>query len=188
MASGQPLLLSLDDAHWADTPSLRFVSYLARRAQEMPVLIAYAARPAEGAAAALPGQAETQTVGTVLRPSPLSESATAAPTRQMLGAATSERFARACHTASGGNSFLLHELLAALRANRTEPVDGNAERIAQLVPEAISRPSSPGCAPSGMSPPASPPLWPSWERGRSSATSSRSHTSLPRRWPRRPTG
>ena len=37
----------VDDAHWADAPSLRFLDALARRVEDLPVLLAIAARPAE---------------------------------------------------------------------------------------------------------------------------------------------
>ena len=38
--------LVVDDAQWADEPSLRFLAYLARRVRELPVAIVVAARPA----------------------------------------------------------------------------------------------------------------------------------------------
>ena len=46
----RPLLLAVDDAQWCDEPSLRFLAYLARRVQELPVAVVVAARPA------LPGE------------------------------------------------------------------------------------------------------------------------------------
>ncbi|MGH3924984.1 MAG: ATP-binding protein, partial [Pseudonocardiaceae bacterium] len=39
-----PLLLALDDAHWADEPSLQALAYLARRVEELPVAILLATR------------------------------------------------------------------------------------------------------------------------------------------------
>ena len=47
LAAEQPLLVVVDDAHWADAPSLRFLDALARRIEDLPVLLALAARPAE---------------------------------------------------------------------------------------------------------------------------------------------
>ncbi len=44
MADEQPLALVVDDAHWADRPSLEVLSYLARRIDDLPLLIALAAR------------------------------------------------------------------------------------------------------------------------------------------------
>ena len=38
-------MLALDDAHWADLPSLRFLHYLLQRLDELPVALVVAARP-----------------------------------------------------------------------------------------------------------------------------------------------
>src|SRR3712207_6237579 len=46
-AAEKPLLLALDDLHWVDRPSLRFVAYLARRLEGAPVLVATTLRSAE---------------------------------------------------------------------------------------------------------------------------------------------
>jgi predicted ATPase len=40
LASEAPLLLAIDDLHWCDRPSLRFVAYLARRLEGQPILVA----------------------------------------------------------------------------------------------------------------------------------------------------
>ena len=47
LADSEPLLLVVDDAHWADIPSLRFMHYLARRLDGLRVVLLVAARPAE---------------------------------------------------------------------------------------------------------------------------------------------
>ena len=41
------MLLAVDDAHWADEPSLRFFGFLLPRLDDLPVVVALAARPAE---------------------------------------------------------------------------------------------------------------------------------------------
>ena len=38
-------MLSVDDAHWADTSSLRFLAFLMPRLQELPIALLVAARP-----------------------------------------------------------------------------------------------------------------------------------------------
>src|ERR687898_606293 len=47
LSEQEPLLLVVDDAHWADAPSLRFLAVLARRLEDLPVAVAVGARPAE---------------------------------------------------------------------------------------------------------------------------------------------
>jgi tetratricopeptide (TPR) repeat protein len=47
MAAEKPLILFLDDIHWADNPSLNLIQYLARHTKEAGVLIIGAYRPEE---------------------------------------------------------------------------------------------------------------------------------------------
>ena len=76
LAAEQPLLVVVDDAHWADAPSLRFLDALARRVEDLPVLLAVAARPAEpGAEQELLDGLATAPATRLLRPSPLSRRA-----------------------------------------------------------------------------------------------------------------
>jgi predicted ATPase len=42
-----PLLLCIDDVHWADQASLRFLNYLGRRLEELPIVVVAAARPSQ---------------------------------------------------------------------------------------------------------------------------------------------
>ncbi len=48
MAFQQPTLLAIDDLHWADTASLRWLLYLTRRLEGVPLLVVAATRPPEG--------------------------------------------------------------------------------------------------------------------------------------------
>ena len=41
----RPLVLVVDDAHWADVPSLRFLAHLQPRISELPVGVVVGARP-----------------------------------------------------------------------------------------------------------------------------------------------
>jgi AAA ATPase domain len=73
LADRRPLLLVLDDAHWLDPASARFILYLARRIESLPVLLLAAARPGEGADPIGGVPALSAVADTILRPSPLSE-------------------------------------------------------------------------------------------------------------------
>lgn len=48
LASEQPLLCLVDDAHWADKPSLDALAFVARRLQDEPIALLFAARADEG--------------------------------------------------------------------------------------------------------------------------------------------
>ena len=47
LAEQGPVMLSIDDAHWADATSLRFLQFLVPRLEELPVLVALGSRTAE---------------------------------------------------------------------------------------------------------------------------------------------
>lgn len=139
LASEQPLLLIIDDAHWADTASMAFASHLARRVEELPILIVYASRTGEGASEALPAVAEPSLVRTVLRPVALSEAASQNVLRERLARSSSYLFARACHYATMGNPFLLTELVRTLAADGIVPDDASARCVEQIEPTTIAR-------------------------------------------------
>lgn len=140
LAARQPLVLAVDDAHWSDPQSLRWLSYLARRVEDVPVLVLLAARVAEpGAANALLEQVLEDAAVSRLRPHALGESAVAQLVRAELDAAADGEFCRACHTATGGNPFLVRELTRAARNRRIVPVASQAERVSQLATEPVAR-------------------------------------------------
>ena len=68
LACEQPLLFIVDDAQWADSASLAFLTHLAWRVEELPILIVYAARTGARPDEALASVAEPGLVPTVLRP------------------------------------------------------------------------------------------------------------------------
>ena len=116
LSAQQPLLLVADDLHWADTASLRWLVFLAERLEDVPVLLVAATRPAEpGADQELLDALMTAPTARVLRPAPLSEEATTAFVHGHLPEAV-DSFAAACHRATGGNPFLLGELIDELAA------------------------------------------------------------------------
>src|SRR4051812_2735271 len=47
LSSERPLLLAIDDLHWADRGSLRFVSYLMHRLEGLPLIVAATVRTGE---------------------------------------------------------------------------------------------------------------------------------------------
>ena len=132
LAERRPLLLAVDDAHWADEPSLRFLVYLARRLEGLPVALVLTTRPG-GEALAL-AELAREPLAAALHPQPLSEAAVAALLAAAYERAPDAGFAAACAASTGGNPFLLRELVRALRADGVEPVDAEVATVRSLGP------------------------------------------------------
>src|SRR6266851_2951892 len=111
LAARRPLVMAVDDAHWVDGPSLRWLAYLAPRLGGLPVALILALRPA-GAASEQPSLLVLHEQAAVVRPRLLSENATSEIVRSVIGGAADELCAAAWRE-SGGNPFYLRELLRA---------------------------------------------------------------------------
>ena len=148
LAAGGPLLLAIDDAHWADEPSLRWLAYLARRLDGLAAGALVALRPGDPAAMGAPLLAVCAEAAAVLRPALLSEQAVSAVVRTAVhagggeaGGEASDELCAAVYAACGGNPLYLTELLrAAERGGRPlaalEPAEllaGGLDGIARQV-------------------------------------------------------
>lgn len=133
-----PLALVVDDAHWADEASLEMLTYLARRLDDLPVLLLVATRPEAQAAWPAPLMG-LHRAAAELTLEPLSADGTAAFVAAVIGRAPSPAFAAACHEATGGVPFYLDELVRDVLRRGGEPVDTEAGSVARIVPAAIVR-------------------------------------------------
>jgi DNA-binding CsgD family transcriptional regulator len=113
LAERRPLALVVDDAHWADAASLRFLTYLGNRLERLPVLLLVGARPLGEPGGAAVAETLAEAAPAVLRPSALSDGASAELVRSALPEARAE-LCRTCHQLTGGNPFFLRELAGAL--------------------------------------------------------------------------
>jgi DNA-binding CsgD family transcriptional regulator len=140
LAQAEPLVLIVDDAHWADEPSLRFLQYLAGRIDELPLLVLVAARSTQPEApVATLEAARFETATTSLTLHPLSEDAAASVVAATFGSDGDPAFTRASWEASGGNPLLLTELSRSLAAEGFEPTAEATAHIDQVDPEPVSR-------------------------------------------------
>jgi predicted ATPase len=139
VAAEQPLLLAIDDLHWCDRASLRFVSYLAGRLEGRRVVAVAGLRTGETAAEPILDDISQDPAATAIRPRALSAPAVAALVRSQLGSDADEAFWAACHTATGGNPLLLGELLRTLAAEQVQPAVTNVEVIRDIGPRAVAR-------------------------------------------------
>lgn len=138
LAAQRPLLLVIDDAHWADGASLRCLSYIARRLEGLPVGMVVAVRTgdpvaSDGVIDVVRSAASTDIVSV----GSLSEEAAGVVLDRAFARAMPEDFVHACHRATGGNPLYLRELLRALEAEGIGPDD--VERVGLVSPTALGQ-------------------------------------------------
>ena len=114
MAARASVLVTVDDAHWADLPSLRWLAYLAPRIEGLPVGLVAALRPSEPASREAPLVALREGTGAVVRPRLLTLAAVAAIVRQTARQDASDELCVAVKRASGGNPFYVREVMRGL--------------------------------------------------------------------------
>jgi DNA-binding CsgD family transcriptional regulator len=140
LTAGQALALIVDDAQWADLPSLEALLYIARRLEGLPLALVVAVRGGKpNASETLLDELGAEPGARSIAPMPLSSHAVGELCDRELGTDGSERFRDACLRASGGNPFLLTELLHAAEAEAIAPTDANADRVGKLASPGVSR-------------------------------------------------
>jgi DNA-binding CsgD family transcriptional regulator len=140
LAADRPLLLGVDDLQWADAPSLRFLAYLVRRLEGLPVLIAATMRTSEpGTDPTLLAELAHDPATTSVHPGPLSPDAVMEVIRSRLGPEPDAAFCAACFETTGGNPLLLGQLLGALESDGVAPSAEQADVVRQIGPRAVSR-------------------------------------------------
>ena len=132
-----PLLLRVDDVQWADPDSLRFISFLAPRLDDVPVVVIATARIGEWRPPATFAGSASDPLGDALSPAPLSPAACAELAAESFSGEVAAEFAQACHSATGGNPFFLASLLAELRRVGISPTPDGASRVLGLTPRAV---------------------------------------------------
>ena len=137
LSERRPVALIVDDAHWADPESLRFLVHLARRLEGLPVLLAVATRPPSDGDRLLHRLAATAGAE-VSAPAPLSAAASAEIVRSLAPDADDE-VCKICHARARGNPFYLRELANGLRSEHLERGPAAADRLADWSPESVTR-------------------------------------------------
>ncbi len=139
IASAEPLVLCVDDLHWADEPSLRALAYLLGRLDGVDAQLCVALRPHE------PGNEEAiiaEIVGAprtvVVRPVPLDREAATALVRARLDPGADPAFCAACQETTQGNPLLLCELSRELAERGVEPTAAAAATVDDVIPRGIA--------------------------------------------------
>jgi DNA-binding CsgD family transcriptional regulator len=138
LAEADPVILAIDDAQWADPPSLRFLDHLGRRLDGVAAAVLLCVRSGEGGDPEGVLDALRLGAASILRPKPLSEAAVADLVRGSFGPATTDGLCRACHAASAGNPFLVNELVRELDDRATSGAEPDPLVVRELGPERIA--------------------------------------------------
>jgi DNA-binding CsgD family transcriptional regulator/predicted negative regulator of RcsB-dependent stress response len=140
LCAQRPVMLCVDDVHWSDTASLRFLAYLILRLEGLGLLVLAALRPAEPSADPhLLAQIVIDPLVRLVRLTPLSPAGSARLVRAVLGGQVEEEFCAACHDATGGNPLWLRELASVAAAEGLEPTATGAAHLIELGPRAVGR-------------------------------------------------
>ena len=142
LADERPLVLRVDDLHWADTASLRFLEFLGRRIEGLRVLVATTIRTGEpGADSELIVALKAAPASETIKPEALSRQAVSEILVGALDATPAESFLDATWRATRGNPLLVtvlaREAAAAGLSGRASESTGLAELAAGGVAPAI---------------------------------------------------
>ncbi|MFB7499303.1 AAA family ATPase [Streptomyces sp. NPDC056161] len=129
-----PLVLLVDDAHWADQETLRWLAAFAQRLPDLSVLVVVARRPGEvSGESARHLDAVAAAAGCPMNSlSALTPQATAGLTRATLGPHADAPFCREVWAVTGGNPYETVELLAKVQDSELDPVEAHAGELRPL--------------------------------------------------------
>ncbi|HUQ58869.1 AAA family ATPase [Lentzea sp.] len=133
LACREDLLVVVDDAHWADAASLRWLAYLALRVQRLPIALVLTVGAGERCDD--PSHGEIMAVCRRVVLDDLSQEAVAALVSSL--GTPSPEFVAACVAVTGGNPLAVTRLVAALAEDRVPPTAEHAWRVAHRGAEVL---------------------------------------------------
>jgi class 3 adenylate cyclase/DNA-binding CsgD family transcriptional regulator/tetratricopeptide (TPR) repeat protein len=140
LAARAPLLVLVDDLHWADAASLEWLVFLSRRLEGLPLLLLCASRSAhEASSPSLVTELLADPLASLIRPAPLSAPAASALAFQRLQQVPDDEFTTGLVDATDGNPLYLSALLDAVATAGIAPTTDHKEELNDLAPEALAR-------------------------------------------------
>jgi DNA-binding CsgD family transcriptional regulator len=135
----RPLVLLVDDAQWIDAPSLRFLGFLARRLEQVPVAVVVAARPAEtGEQRQMLADLYAVPRSVRLYPAALSDAAVATVVAAEFGTCPAPEFVTACWETTAGNALFVRELVRLLHSRDISPDRSALSAVRETGPVAVA--------------------------------------------------
>ena len=142
-AAERPLLLALDDLHWADEPTLRLLAHLVRRPQPAPVLLLGAYRQTELRAgdgvAGLFADLERDIEADELTLGGLASEDVAALLAQSSRPRPADRLAARVRAKTAGNPFFIEQLIRNMKESGIAALAAEPVELPASVRQAISR-------------------------------------------------
>lgn len=128
----QRTLLAIDDLHWADTPSLRWLNYLTRRLEGLPLLVMVTTRSpeAEGRDRALVAELIDDPRAVAIRPKTLGRASIAVLARDVYGLHPTDAFCSGLQAATRGNPLYVGAVLDVVAR---EGMRGASEEVPRLL-------------------------------------------------------
>jgi DNA-binding CsgD family transcriptional regulator len=140
LAAVGPLCVVVDDAHWADAPSLRYLAFLLTRLEELDVALIVATRPREaGADGELLATLATDPSAELIRLPPLTRAAVAQLVESRLAGIADPGFVDACLRATRGTPFLVRELVEALSEDGVASTAECAQHVERIGARTVGR-------------------------------------------------
>ena len=131
LAEDRPLILAIDDAHWLDELSLRWLAYMMSRIEDEPILLAAAVRGG-GLALAEDSWSAVLSRSAILDVGPLAETDSGRLLARALGREPDPSFTAECQREAAGNPFLLTELAGIARALGVSPDQNGVDALSGL--------------------------------------------------------
>ena len=139
LSADSPLVLIVDDLQWCDAPSARALAFIARRLEGQPLGLILATRPLDPALTPDVAELVADPAAELLPLAPLSQAAVGALIAVRLREEPDDRFVRACLEVTGGNPFLVGELLAEAAVRGLDPTAAvAAAEVGAVVPRGVA--------------------------------------------------
>ncbi len=140
LAATGPLCLVVDDAHWTDAPSLRYLAFLLTRLEELDVALVVGTRPREPATdPELLAAVTSDPSAELIALPPLTRVAVARMVESRLAGPADPVFVDACLRATRGTPFLMRELVDALSERGIAATADAARHVERIGARTVGR-------------------------------------------------
>jgi DNA-binding CsgD family transcriptional regulator len=138
LAADLPLVLLVDDLQWCDGPSARVLGFIGRRLEGQPLALILATRQLDPGLMPEAASIAADPAVELMRPAPLTYESVSRVVAARLSAEPHEQFVRSCTEVTGGNPFLLGQLLDEAAARGVEPTPAAAADMGAIVPRGVA--------------------------------------------------